>query len=157
MTRPQGSESIDFYIEALLKLVKDVPPLFHSPPDDLKLLGGSNYLFLRSTLLLETTDAQSCDRRQKSVEYIQFLAFRSAVYKVVDESQCRIAIPIHAAPLRSGYLTSIALTWSYIISCRWVEILQQAGHKSRILHDPEKANSFLGYDHAKRLGGSGDV
>lgn len=39
------------------------------------------------------------------------------------------------APGRSGYLTSIVLAWSYILSSRWVEILQFAGKKSSLTHD----------------------
>ncbi|KAL4866275.1 hypothetical protein BDV12DRAFT_137779 [Aspergillus spectabilis] len=38
-------------------------------------------------------------------------------------------------PIHSGYFTGIVLAWSYIISCRWVEILERAGESSQMMHD----------------------
>lgn len=57
------------------------------------------------------------------------------VYKLKAETQLHTILPFHTEPFRSGYFTNIVLAWSYIVSCRWAEIFQQAGWNSQILHE----------------------
>ncbi|KAH2940615.1 hypothetical protein KXV95_002086 [Aspergillus fumigatus] len=53
------------------------------------------------------------------------------IYKVKSEIQPREALSGSPSRFRSGYFTSIILAWSYIVFCRWVEILQRAGEEVR--------------------------
>ncbi|KAH2252019.1 hypothetical protein KXW72_003876 [Aspergillus fumigatus] len=53
------------------------------------------------------------------------------IYKVKSEIQLREALSGSPSCFRSGYFTSIILAWSYIVFCRWVEILQRAGEEVR--------------------------
>ncbi|KAF4267024.1 hypothetical protein KXX13_001276 [Aspergillus fumigatus] len=53
------------------------------------------------------------------------------IYKVKSEIQLREALSGSPSRFRSGYFTSIILAWSYIVFCRWVEILQRAGEEVR--------------------------
>lgn len=86
---------------------------------------------------LDTTDDPTCDQRWKNVEYLQLLGCtKSTIYEIRSEG---LETPSSPAPLgipeeQAGYLTSIVLGWSYILSARWVEILQRAGEKASMLH-----------------------
>lgn len=124
------------HIEAFLDLMQDVPAFFCDPPKDVDLIGRSKSpLTLRSSLLIETTEDPTCERRWKTIDYIQCLGFPTPM---TYNTKCEIPEPpsnsLPSAPDRSGYLTSITLAWSYIISCRWVKILQHAGQKSSLMH-----------------------
>lgn len=136
-THLEDPKSIHFYLEAFLNLLSNVPPFFHNPPKDFNLTGHRKYpLILRFSFELETVGNMTCDQCWKTFDYLQCLGFPSPmVYKTSIEAQLPEDTPFCFSSPRSGYLTSITLAWSYIISCRWVEILQQAGHKSLILHD----------------------
>jgi len=121
------------YMEAFLDLLQDVPAFFHNPPRDVDVRGGhKSPLTLRSTLELGTTEDTSCERRSKAIDYLQCLGFSAPRrYEILLEAPTSSSGP---APNGSGYFTSIVLAWSYIISCRWVEILQHAGEKSSLRH-----------------------
>jgi hypothetical protein len=133
----EDSKPVHFYLEAFLSLLGNVPPYFHNPPKDLNLKGHRKYpLGLRFSLELETVGDMDCDQRWKDYVYSQRLGVPSPmVYKTSTEGQLPEGTPCYFSAPHSGYLTSITLAWSYIISCRWVEILQQAGHKSLLIHD----------------------
>lgn len=139
LTRPESSRSISFYIEAFLNLVKNAPPFFRSPPKGVSITGGARSpLVLRSSLQLETTYDSNCNQRQKSIDYLQCLGLPTpAIYRAKSKRQIFAAIPVTGAPLRSGYFTSIVMAWSYIISCRWVEIFQRASENCQVFHRPD--------------------
>ncbi|RAH48639.1 uncharacterized protein BO95DRAFT_471552 [Aspergillus brunneoviolaceus CBS 621.78] len=119
-TRLEGTESLHYYITAFLDLLKDVPSFYACPPGAVQL----------------TTEDSNCEQDHKFIDYLQCFGSPAPVfYRTKAETQPEVSIPTCARPLRSGFLTSIILAWSYIISCRWVEILQRAGEKSQILHD----------------------
>lgn len=124
-------------IKDFLNLLDDVPAFFRNPPKDVDLLGGSRHpLTLRSSLHLETTEDPACEQHRKTIDYIQCIGFPAPMkYKVKSEaSRVSSSFPVFTSR-QSGYLTSIALAWSYILSCRWVEILQKAGENSSLSHD----------------------
>ncbi|KAE8373038.1 hypothetical protein BDV26DRAFT_301345 [Aspergillus bertholletiae] len=125
------------YLTAFLSLFEDVPPFYRDPPEAVNVSGRPrSFLVLKSSLQVRTTEVPNCDQPQKSIDYLQCLGSPAPVtYRTKAETQLEAAIPVCAKPFRSGYFTSIVLAWSYIISCRWVEILQQAGEESQILHE----------------------
>ncbi|KNG90611.1 hypothetical protein ANOM_001329 [Aspergillus nomiae NRRL 13137] len=119
----EGTESFQYYLTAFLDLLDNIPPFYHRLPGAVNTSGENDGRF-------------NCDQPQKSIDYLQCLGCPAPVtYRTKAEAQLDAAIPICAKPLRSGYFTSIVLAWSYIISCRWVEILQQAGEESQIFHE----------------------
>ncbi|PYI21877.1 hypothetical protein BO99DRAFT_327433 [Aspergillus violaceofuscus CBS 115571] len=135
--RLEGTESLDYYISAFLNLLKDVPPFYNCPLGTVQLSGrAKSFLVLKSSLQMRTTEDSNCEQDHRFIDYLQCVGSPSPVlYWTKTETQLEVSIPTCAKPLRSGYLTNIVLAWSYIISCRWVEILQRAGEKSQILHD----------------------
>ncbi|PYH95906.1 hypothetical protein BO71DRAFT_322170 [Aspergillus ellipticus CBS 707.79] len=151
-TQIQGSESFHYYLQAFLNLLKDVPPFFNSPPEGVVINGkpGSrrrSYLVLKSSLRIQTTEDPDCDQPQKSIDYLQCVGLPAPpIYKTKLETQLQAAIPICAKPLRSRYFSTIVLAWSYIISCRWVEIFQLAGEKGQIFHDQDAQNDNSFWD-----------
>jgi hypothetical protein len=56
---------------------------------------------------------------------------------VKSDTQLQATLPVDTRPFRSGYYTSIVLAWSYIVSCRWVEILQKAGEESELVYNKD--------------------
>ena len=138
--------TVQFHLNAFLDLHRDVPPFFQCPPKAVDITGKPNsYLILRSSLQIETTEDPDCSQPQKSIDFLQCLGSPTPViYKVKSETQLQATLPVSSRPSHSGYFTSIVLAWSYIVSCRWVEILQQAGEKSHILHEKDKGieNAF---------------
>ncbi|PYI06444.1 hypothetical protein BO78DRAFT_315352 [Aspergillus sclerotiicarbonarius CBS 121057] len=135
LPQSDDSGSIVGIVEAFLKMLRNVPPFFDHPPKDAHVTGGSKApLILRSSFRLETADDMDCHQHWKSSDYLQCIGFLSPVtYNITAENQQPISL--FSSPLRRGYLTSIIMAWSYIISCRWVEILQRAGWKCSIFHD----------------------
>ncbi|PYI20565.1 hypothetical protein BO99DRAFT_107775 [Aspergillus violaceofuscus CBS 115571] len=128
-----GSDSLEFYIQSFLDLLKDVPPFFHSAPEEVvKNVGGC---LIESEMSIESTEDPSCDQPRISLKYRHFIAKPWPVtYRTATEMPTEVAIPASASPLRASYFTSIALAWSYIFSARWVEILQQAGLECQMFH-----------------------
>lgn len=131
------SDTFQFYVKTLLDLVKDIPPFFHYPPEGVSITGQPrSFLVLRSSLQIKTTGDSNCSQSQKYIDYLQCIGSPAPVsYRTKARTELHVAIPISGKPLRAGLFTSIVLAWSYIISCRWVEILQQAGEESQIIRD----------------------
>lgn len=110
-----------FRVDSFLDLLQDVPPFFHDPPKNVDLRGRSNGpLTLHSSLHLGTTEDSSCDQSWKSIDYFQYFGFSKPVTFRQTESL--------------SLLTNIILAWSYILSSRWVEILQHSGMKCSLTH-----------------------
>ncbi|PYH51301.1 uncharacterized protein BO96DRAFT_439092 [Aspergillus niger CBS 101883] len=114
---PNDTLSFSFFLETFLSLLKHVPPFLHGLPEDVNITGRRRtFLMLRSSLQIRSTDDPD-------------------FYKLKAETQLHTILPFHTEPFRSGYFTNIVLAWSYIVSCRWAEIFQQAGWNSQILHE----------------------
>lgn len=137
VSTPPGHKSAALYLESFLAMVENVPPFFHNPPEGVNIVGGSKSpLILQSSFHLKTSDHIDCDQREKTFKYLQCFAFASPmVYKTTTESHLGESTPSRSSALQSGQFTTIVLAWSYIVSSRWVEILQKAGWNSMILHD----------------------
>ncbi|KAJ5608705.1 hypothetical protein N7528_009272 [Penicillium herquei] len=135
---PGVFNSASIHIKPFLDLLDNVPSFFYEPPEDLLIGRGHECLSLRSSFQLQTVDTleTDCVERWRTIDYFQDLGVRSpTIYKITTE-----ALPCERLPsfnLDFGYLSSITLAWSYIISLRWVEILKRAGWNSLMLHSPE--------------------
>jgi hypothetical protein len=82
-----------------------------------------------------TTEDPSCEQRSKYILLRQYLAFPSPkLYKTKSQTCTSSSFSHGLAQDLSGYFTSITLAWSYIFSCRWVEILRYAGEDSSLWH-----------------------
>ncbi|KAL4893332.1 hypothetical protein BDV59DRAFT_207821 [Aspergillus ambiguus] len=128
--------SSTFYLNAFLNL-KKVPPFFQFPPEGANITGKSGYfLILKYSMQIRTTHDPNCDHPHKMIDYMQCLGSPApAAYQLKTETQIQAALPPSTKNFRSGYFTNVVLAWSYIVSCRWVEIFQQAGWKSQLLHE----------------------
>jgi hypothetical protein len=131
-----GGVANTFCIESFLDLLDNVPAFFQDPPKGVDIQGGSKFpLTLRSSLHLETTEDPACEQRWKSIDYVQCLGFPTPMEFKIRKAASESSLQLPGITLgRSGYLTSIALAWSYILSCRWVEILQNSGERSSLSH-----------------------
>jgi hypothetical protein len=130
---PMGGDTFSLsHIDGFLDLLKDVPPFVHQPPKCVYITGGGKYpLVLRSSLEVETTNDVACEQRLKAIDYFQCLGFPlPKTYNELSPSD----INLTDSPDGKQYFTSIVLAWSYIISSRWVEILQCAGETSLLYH-----------------------
>ncbi|KAE8410183.1 hypothetical protein BDV36DRAFT_302996 [Aspergillus pseudocaelatus] len=136
-THLANTKTFHDYLTAFLGLLEDVPQFYCNPPEAVNVSGRpGSFLVLQSSLEVKTTEVSNCDQSQKSIDYLQCLGSPApATYRTKAETQPEATIPVYAKSFCSGYFTSIVLAWSYIISCRWVEILQQAGEDSQILHE----------------------
>lgn len=133
-------EPFQYYLQAFLDILQDVPQFFRKPPEDVDIAGRKGtHLILQSALQVQTTEDPDCTEPEKCINYFQCLGIpKPATYKRESETQLLVAIPGSSRPLRSGVFTSVVLAWSYILSCRWVEILEAAGQESWLCH-PENA------------------
>ena len=129
-----ASKPVDMHLQAFLGLLKHVPDFFHQPPENVALTGGKKSpLVLRSSLHIQTTDSPHCCQQWKPIDYLQCLGFpKPSVYKTIEEPVCSVTLATQE--LRPIYLTNIILAWSYILSFRWVEIMQSAGKDCAFLH-----------------------
>lgn len=132
MRGPEGF--VETHLDALLRLVKDVPRFCYSPGSDLVSGGYKCPLILRSSLLIETTRDNTCDRRWRSLDYFQCLGFPlSKAFEIRTTSDPHLASS-SGLQTHQTYLTTITLAWSYIISCRWVEICEGMGERVKLVH-----------------------
>ncbi|KAB8207173.1 hypothetical protein BDV34DRAFT_211773 [Aspergillus parasiticus] len=133
-THLEDTESFQYYSSAFLGLFENMPPFYHCPPGAVNISGRpKSFLVLKSSLQVKTTEDSNCDQSQKPIDYLQCVGSPAPVkYRTKAETELEAAIPVYTKPLRSGYFTNIVLAWSYIISCRWVEILQQAARVEKL-------------------------
>ncbi|KAE8150279.1 hypothetical protein BDV25DRAFT_129688 [Aspergillus avenaceus] len=130
----RGSEGfVDTYLDAFLRLVDNVPPFCYSIGSD-HVSGGYKYpLILQSSLLIETTRDKTYNRRWRSLDYFQCLGFPfPKVFEKHTASDSHLASSDRQS--HQTYLTTITLAWSYVISCRWVEICDGVGESVQLVH-----------------------
>ena len=132
----ETAKSHEAYLKAFLGLFRNVPPFFHNPPKDLHLVGGKRTpLVLQSSLQVRTTDQDDCDQQWKSIDYLQCVGFpQPTVYRNNSDVSAPRHLTLASNELQSDYVSTFCLAWSYILSCRWVEILQSAGQDTVLLH-----------------------
>ena len=86
-----------------------------------------------------TTKDASCDQPVKRTHHYLTLGITEPVgYKFLDPSEACPYWP-GIGPDRAPYLSYLIFGWTYILSCRWVEILQDAGEEV-VLRQSEDLN-----------------
>ena len=123
----QFNESCDiFQVDAFLDLVEQIPSFAGRRLDGLQ-LRTQGTLLLEYALELHTTDHTECNQSTKVLKSFQCLRYETpTTCKPLDASLPRKAYP-GLTDCFAKYLSSLVLAWSYILSCRWVELLQKAG------------------------------
>lgn len=151
-TTPDGRADL-FRLDMFLQLMKTIPP-FRPPPlkDTIPLEAIPSDLILNLDMLLETCMLQHCEQREKRVPY-HLLIGRSTrnIYREVSacdhKKVSQLTLPL--CSLKS--LRRLVLSWSYVLCCRWVEILQGSGEKAVLLHPPaDVANDFWEIIHGEQ-------
>ncbi|KAJ5698219.1 hypothetical protein N7462_000224 [Penicillium macrosclerotiorum] len=133
-----SSQCLDpvLYLDHFLALLEKVPHYVHNLPEGIHLTGRQYALDI--SLRVQTTDCPDCDQRWKSIDYFQFLALpKPRIYKENKLSPQQQETDFAAQ--QSPYFSSIVLAWSYIISCRWAEILQASGLETIIRHSNSRS------------------
>lgn len=132
----EPAKSHETYLKAFLGLLRNVPAFFHNPPKDVHLVGGKKTpIVLKSSLQVRTTDQKDCGQQWKSIDYLQCVGFlQPTVFRMNSEASTPRRVTLASNELRLDYVSTFCLAWSYILSCRWVEILQSAGQDSVLLH-----------------------
>ena len=151
-TVPDGRDDL-FCLNMFLQLMKTIPP-FRPPPlkDTIAVEAIHSDLIVDLDMLLETCMLQHCEQREKRVPY-HLLIGRSIwnTYREVSpfdhKKVSQLTLPL--CSLKS--LKRLVLSWSYVLCCRWVEILQGSGEKAVLHHPPtDAANDFWEIIHGEQ-------
>jgi hypothetical protein len=134
-----------FCLNMFLQLMEKIPP-FRPPPlkDTIASEGIPSDLIVDLDMLLETCILQHCEQREKRVPY-HVLIGRSTwnSYREVSAFDHKKVSQLTLPLCSLKFLKRLVLSWSYILCCRWVEILQDSGEKAVLLHPPtDVANDF---------------
>ncbi|KAK2865052.1 hypothetical protein FQN49_003954 [Arthroderma sp. PD_2] len=128
---PRDTECSSLRMGGFLGLLPDIPAFFHWPKDANVTGGGRSPLVLRASLVIETTEDETCSQRYRKIEYLQCLGFPRP-------SKFKFRLREEESPAdsdgRDGRLASVVLAWSYVLSCRWAEVLRQAGEEAVLRH-----------------------
>ncbi|GLA50911.1 hypothetical protein AnigIFM63604_007235 [Aspergillus niger] len=142
--RPDDGLLITRITRAFVRMLENVPRFLYHPPKNVEVLGTSGTrLTVQPSLRMRTTEDMDCTQHYKWLDVVQCLGVPvPKSYEMTTMQQQEISLT--SAPLKRGHLTSIVLAWSYILSCRWVEILQEAGWNASIQHEKglQIADSF---------------
>jgi hypothetical protein len=127
-----------FRLDPFLSLLSTIPAL-SVPPNSISFVRNSFTseplgLTLKFELQIKTSVHPECDQPSRVFPHNLHLTRKEPqLYRVHEVS--------HASPLfpglrvdRACQFTCLALAWSYVLSCRWVEILQQAGEQATLQH-----------------------
>ncbi|KAL3254696.1 hypothetical protein ABHI18_008776 [Aspergillus niger] len=142
--RPDDGLLITRITRAFVRMLENVPRFLYHPPKNVEVFGTSGTrLTVQPSLRMRTTEDMDCTQHYKWLDVVQCLGVPvPKFYEITTMQQQEIFLT--SAPLKRGHLTSIILAWSYILSCRWVEILQEAGWNASIQHEEglQIADSF---------------
>lgn len=127
-----------FCVDSFLELLQGIPAFNVPPLEKLCVLSSDDAtLEVECALQWETTNHHECDQSQKTSKFYQILGFSFPTpYSFMDvNQQTELQYPGLATD-RLSQLACLVLSWSYILSCRWVEILKSAGEKAQLRHSP---------------------
>jgi hypothetical protein len=121
-------------IESFLQLVQGLPKFSAPPLDKASLLQTEDELVVECAVQWTTTEHPQCDQPEKLIKLHHLLGYPFPAW-------CNLCDRTPTGPLYSGLrfdqgsdLSCLILDWSYVLSCRWVEILQSSGHKAFLRH-----------------------
>ncbi|KAI9841021.1 MAG: hypothetical protein M1837_001051 [Sclerophora amabilis] len=114
----------------LKDLLRHVPP-FRAPH-------SSNFSLLEGTALQikclsewKTTNDLDCKARWKSMDHYQVIGICNPImYEYTNSSETQAWREM--AAVQPSLATNFMLAWTYILSCRWVEILQESGGQAEL-------------------------
>ncbi|KAK5044697.1 hypothetical protein LTR84_010589 [Exophiala bonariae] len=116
-----------FDMDIFFQLMARFPPFRPHSLEDLIAPGTTpSDLIVDLVMSLETCMLPECTQREKRVPYHLLIGSSTwktyeVVYSHDHEKISQMGLPLHSLQ----YLTRLVLAWSYILSCRWVEILQR--------------------------------
>lgn len=131
---PDGQDEL-FDMDMFFQLMAKFPPFRPRPLEDLIApVTTPSDLIVDLVMSLETCMLPECTQREKRVPYHLLIGSSTwKTYKVVC-SQDHVKISQMGLPLHSlRYLTRLVLAWSYVLCCRWVEILKSSDEDAAIL------------------------
>ena len=115
-----------FQVDAFLDLIEHIPPFSGRKLDGLQ-FGAFNDLQLEFALEIETANHVECDQPLKVLKSFQSLGYQKPRTYEPPKVNCSYKAYPGIAGVAAKYLSSLVLAWSYIMSCRWVEALSEAG------------------------------
>ena len=119
--------------ETLVKLLCSIPPLAFDPRKSLSINyeAAKNAAWLQFAFDWITTSHPKCEKNVKRVRQVLLLGVRTPIlvnFQIIPE--------IHDCSFgfkgQPEQMTFLILAWSYIISCRWVELLQSVDEKAAL-------------------------
>ena len=119
--------------ETLVKLLCSIPPLAFDPRKSLSINyeAAKNVAWLQFALDWITTSHSKCEQNVKRVRQVLLLGVRTPIlvnFQIIPKAHaCSCGLKGQLEQM-----TFLILAWSYIISCRWVELLQSVGEKAAI-------------------------
>lgn len=133
---------------AFLDLMEKIPP-FRLPPLRELYTDGSRPSCAEWVFRLQTSIHPDCAQREKEVTETGALAFVTwTTYTLTDKQNYKI-FERDGFSLDLQHLTRLVCAWSYILSCRWVEIMRKSGGEAAILHQ-EGDDDFWSILHDER-------
>jgi hypothetical protein len=139
-------EALTLYTSLFLALLDNIPA-FRSPPLDQVPIVTTDDLLIECALQWETATGPDCDQRNKSTKFYQMLG--CAEPSIIDFSdgteEKQPWYPGFPAERRRE-LTCLVLAWSYVICCRWVEILRNAGEKAFLYYESPDYKAIDSWD-----------
>ena len=111
-------------------LLRHVPPFRAVPSAEFTLLEGA---FLQAKCCSEwlTTDDATCDVPWKRSDHYQVLGvLKPLEYQFTDDLETQIWREVKMS--QPGVASQLFLAWTYILSSRWVETLQQSGGQAEL-------------------------
>lgn len=118
---------------AFLDLMEKIPPLHLPSMQDLDAVESTS-LTAQCVLRLQTSTDPICTQREKNVPFMMILASSSwETFPVIDGQKIG-TFQVEGSALRLEHITRLVLAWSYILSCRWVEVLGRSGENATMLH-----------------------
>ena len=121
-------------IESFLGLVRGLPHFTAPPCDNISACQTEDELKVECAVRWKTTEHTQCDQTEKLIQFRQLLGYADPpLYNICDRAPA--AFLYSEFGLDQGSVFScLILGWSYVLCCRWVEILQSSGHKAFLRH-----------------------
>lgn len=124
----------DACIESFLELVRGLPNFTVPPCDNKSVRQTEDELKVECAVRWITTAHTQCDQNEKIIRFGQHLGYAyPARYDIYDTAPAVFLYSGLGLNLGCDF-SCLILAWSYVLSCRWVEILQGSGHKAFLRH-----------------------
>ena len=120
--------------ERLVGLLRQIPP-FGSRNSVPFFVIDEPYHQIKLILEWETTTELTCRRRVKQLHYFQTVGLlETTKYQFSDNTVFSL---LDGRGIQTDYISYFVLAWTYVLSCRWLEILQFAGENVTLYQEQE--------------------